>query len=97
MSEPFNLGPSMVKLSATTTSSSIALPQTGQTVLIKNEGTVTVFIATGVDSATAVLDVSMPVLSGCVEAFTMPSRHNYIAAITRSGTATVYVIRSDGQ
>lgn len=93
---PFSLGPKLTKLSATTTSSSAQMRQGGSTILVKNEGPNAIFIATGDGSVTAVLDESMPVFSGSVESFAIPEKHTHVAAITRTSTATVYVVRGYG-
>jgi ABC-type uncharacterized transport system YnjBCD substrate-binding protein len=97
--KPFPLNVASTNLSATTTSTnpSSRLPDGGSQLIVKNSGSVEVFVATGVGSATAVSASSMSVLPGTVEVFTIPENHTHVAAITAAGSTTVRVYRGYGE
>lgn len=77
-------------LNASTSSSSVNI-QTGQKQMyVANEGTVTVFIKSGVGSQTADA-TDFPLLPGQAEVLTKGHSHDTVAAVTASGTAKVFV------
>jgi hypothetical protein len=82
-----------VGLSATTTSSSIALG-TGSTTVVTNTGTTTVYVAFGGSGVIATTSGS-PVLAGSQFAFSNGS-NTYMAAITGSGSAALLVTTGTG-
>ncbi len=92
-----------VSLGVTTVSASVALPSTGgggtKAVRIYNAGDGTAFVRFSDNStATAVL-FDMPIPAGAIEMFTIVDRNgdvNHIAAITSSGSATIYVSVGEG-
>jgi hypothetical protein len=70
----------------------------GATVRIHNAGSATAFIEFGPSSAiVAALATSMPVPAGLVEAFTINPGITHMAAITASGTATIYATPGQGE
>ncbi len=60
-----------------------------------NSGTAVVFIACGDVTVTAAVASSMPVAAGTVEIIRCPTAH-YVAGITGTGTATLYVTPGTG-
>ena len=88
---------STVSISATTSSSAVALnsqPNIGRFHLrIFNAGSATVFITRGTSTVAATTS-SYPIPSGAIEVITInnadASPVTHVAAITASGTATVY-------
>lgn len=86
-------------LSAGTTSSRVQVYSANQTVdkdiMIANEGTATVFVNLGDSSVTAVAPDNMPVLSGAA-VIVKAAQFTHVAAVTASGTATVYVKTGNG-
>lgn len=70
----------------------------GFTVRVVNDGTVTTFIAFGVNgaAATAAVASSPPMLAGTSEVFTVPAATTHISAIVASGTATIYATPGQG-
>ena len=106
----FNISGETISVSATTTSSSgtFVLPQSIAAVdsLISNAGSVTVFVTCGVGSATAVLPgtgspsaatKSIPVLAGETMTLAKGATFGTCAAITATGTSTVYFSAGVGQ
>lgn len=94
-----------VALSATTSTSSAALSACGTATLnvdCYNSGSVTVFIGGGNGSATASVPTSTPSYSsyhlgaGMDKVFDLGDS-NFIAAITSTGSATVYCTSGSGQ
>jgi hypothetical protein len=87
-----------VSISATTTSARAALNRdnvSGQ-VRIYNAGTATAFVTFG-DSSVTALATDMPVPSGMVEVVSVEAGSGlHAAAITASGTATVYFTMGSG-
>ena len=97
-------------LSVTSSSSNVNLPSTasptnttnagpvgGNTVLrIANTGTGLAFVRWGVGAQTAVT-TDMPILPGTVEVFGMGLTANNVAAITATGSTTLYITCGDGQ
>lgn len=102
-------GAATVSISATTASASVALvsvPDNGPfQVRIFNAGASTVFVSRGGSSAAATVPSgatagSLPLPSGAVEVLTFDNTTahpaTYVAAITASGTATVYFTTGRG-
>ena len=85
-----------VNLAATTASSRVQVQPSHQSrhVRIFNSGTVTVFIEAGDSTITASASTGMPIAAGTVEIISAPS--GYIAAITSTGTATLYFTPGEG-
>lgn len=86
-----------VSISATTSSASTALPTgaaAATSIDVINQGTATVFITTGVGSATATTS-SNPVLSGQRVTISKPIGDDTVAAITAASTATAYFVLSN--
>ena len=92
MSAPLAFTPgSTVNIAATTSSNSATLAA-GMVVRVYNAGTVPVFIKFGATATTS----DTPIPPGIVEVFTDPSGATTVAAITASGTATVYFTSGQG-
>lgn len=71
-------------------------PNTGFNVMrIANTGSVVAFVRWGIGAQTA-LTTDLPVLPGTVELFTKPLDVNTVAAITASGTTTLYITCGEG-
>lgn len=92
---------STATLSATTSSSRVAIPSHGPAgqVRVSNTGTVTVFVKFGDVTVTADTTNDVPIPAGVTESleFSNPTGGPiYIAGITASGSATVYVTRGSG-
>lgn len=83
-----------VTLAVTGTTGSVALgtqpSQGGCEVRVVNAGTATIFINFGTSAVTAATASSMPVLAGGAEVFSLNPSVTHVAAITASGTATLY-------
>jgi hypothetical protein len=90
-------GAGSVNVAAGTVSANVQV-QSGQNarhIRVANSGSVTVFVEFGTTNSTAAsLTTSVPVLAGSVEIFSAP--YEYAAAITASGTATVYFTPGEG-
>lgn len=87
-----------------TSSSSASLVNVGSkpNVMVYNAGTVPVFVKTGGSSVTAVFPTSTAqegtvVAPGAIMSMSKSLEHTYLAAITSSGTATIYVQFSGGE
>lgn len=90
---PFQPVGASTSISATTSSASAAItgvPRGTSTVRIVNSGTVVVFLKFGTSGVTAAV-TDMPMLGGTVETFQIRNDITHVAAITSSGTATVYI------
>lgn len=87
-----------VSLTASSSSGNVLVQPAGvnsRHVRIVNAGSVTVFIREGQDNTlTASPTVDFPLLAGAVEVIS--SRSAYFAAVTASGTATVYFTPGEG-
>lgn len=71
--------------------------QTGNfadSVRVVNVGSVTVFIEFGGSAITAAVATGMPIVAGATEVFY--GRHQYVAAITGSGSAVIYFTPGNG-
>lgn len=78
-----------VSISATTTSGGARLLNHGGQVLAHNQGTVWAYFETGKGSAPTASATSHWLAPGSTQAFTIPMDHDYVAAATVSGTATI--------
>lgn len=83
-------------LSATSTTSSAALPSAQGSVRIVNAGTANIAFRFGTTTATAVFATDTVMLAGTVEVFTKGIGQDTIAVITASSTSTVYVSVGEG-
>ena len=61
-----------------------------------NAGVVPVFVNFGGSGVTATLAAGMPIAPGATEAFGLEPSQTHVAAITASGTATLYITTGDG-
>jgi hypothetical protein len=90
-----------VNLAVTTSTARVALtaPATagGYQVRIYNAGSATAFIRFGTVAIDAATATSMPVPSGQTEVFTVASTVTHVAAITASGSATLYATTGYGE
>ena len=95
---PFDLfTPSLANtanISATTSSARVAFPSGGRSVRVYNAASVAVFIQFGDASVTATTS-HMPIPAGATEAFQIGGA-TYAAAITSSGSGTVYFTMGSG-
>lgn len=96
--QPFNN--TTVNLAVSTSTGNVALPArstNGENVRLHNAGSATVFISFGTSSAaTAATATGMPLPSGAVEIFSCSPTVTHIAAITASGSATLYATLGHG-
>lgn len=95
---PFDLfTPSLANtanISATTSSARVAIPAGGQSVRVHNAASVAVFIQFGDSSVTATTS-HMPIPAGGVETFNEGGA-THVAAITASGSGTIYFTSGSG-
>lgn len=82
-------------ISATTTSANLAISESATAVRIYNAANVMCFVRFGRGSGTAAVTTDMPIAPGSVEVF-KKGRSDYVAAITASGSGTVYITAGDG-
>lgn len=93
---------STVNIAAGTTTGNVAITSSGtpspatSEVRFYNSGTVPVFVNFGGSGVTATLAAGMPIAPGATEAFGMEASQTHVAAITASGTATLYITTGDG-
>lgn len=79
---------------ATTASASVSIDAHSNSVRVVNTGAAMAFLRFGATSATATT-ADMPIASGATETFTKGSADK-VAAITASGTATLYFTSGEG-
>jgi len=80
-----------VSVSASTSSGSVSLGSTVRhQVRVHNAGTGLVFVEFGTSAVTAATTTGIPLAAGATEVFTVSQTDTHMAAITASGTATVY-------
>lgn len=78
-----------VKISASTTSASAAIPMEGATtVRITNDGTTVAYVASGITAPTAT-SANREILPSTCESFAMSPDHKFVAAVMASGTANI--------
>ncbi len=81
-----------VNLAVTTSTGSVALTGVGSggTVRLLNTGTTIMFVNFGTSAVTATTAAGMPLQPGIPEAFAVGSSITHVAAITASGSGTLY-------
>lgn len=88
-------------ISATTSSAATAVSEPTTTpdfqLEITNKGSADVFLEFGASGVTAAVATGYVVLSGQTKVVTLPLAATHVAAITASGTATVYVHTGRGE
>lgn len=84
-----------VTISASTSSANEDIITGQHQLRISNAGSVVAFVRSGRGTQTATTD-DLPVLPGESIIITMSSDHSNVAAITATGTATVYAIPGNG-
>lgn len=94
--QPFSPCGATVSLSATTSSSNANITAGNSALRVVNSGTGVAFIRWGVGTQTAVV-TDLPILPSSMEVFGIPIGANNVAAITATGTATVYATPGEGQ
>lgn len=89
-----------VNVAVSTTSARVARTTLNQPdgaiVRLANTGTETCFVSFGDDTVTATAAAGIPILGGTVEAFSVSQRQTHVAAITGTGTTTLYVTTGKG-
>lgn len=85
-----------VNLSVSASSSRVALGAGGTQIRLFNGGSSTLFFELGDSSVTAATTTGVPLPSGAIEVLSVSPSHSYIAAITASGTATLYATKGAG-
>lgn len=99
MTRAFKPGQSAtVSISCTTTTARAAItgaPGAEFQVRLYNAGSATVFVARG-GSAVDATTSSMPLPAGAIEVITCEAAVTHVAAITSSGTATLYITTGSG-
>lgn len=84
-------------VAVTVASGSVALAGAGNSVELQNDGTVTVFVKLGGSAVTAAV-TDYPILAGASKIIGRdPGQQTYVAAITASGTATLYATAGEGK
>ena len=83
-----------VSISATTSTNRVALSGAGKAVRIYNSGATPVFLQIG-DSTVVATTSNMPLAAGATENFGINKNITHIAAITGTGTTTVYITRGE--
>lgn len=102
--KPFHwLEGATASISATTSSANVAIgkPPTGAfQIRVHNAGSSTAFIAKGTSSSVTAATTGLPVPSGAIEVLTLNNTEKspitHMAAITATGTATVYFTTGAG-
>lgn len=82
-------------LTATTSSSRVALPSTGATVVVSNAGPSTAYVALGGSTVTATTS-SIPVISGFPVTLFATNTQTFLAGITASSTAVLTITTGSG-
>lgn len=87
-----------VNLAVTNSTGAVALTGNATVYRLFNAGTATVFVEFGASTVTAATATGMPIASGAVEWLRPPTAQvaPYVAAITASGTATLYATAGEG-
>lgn len=92
--------PPTVNLSVTTATGSVARTLSGHVggdeVRVANTGTAVAFVEFGASGITASVTTSFPVLPGTAEVFSVNPLQTNVAAITASGTTTLYITTGRG-
>lgn len=96
MSSPVPFTPATtVSLAVTNSSGNVAFGTGGQNVLLQNTGSVTAFIKFGNSTVTAAT-TDFPLQAGWAFTFSRGTNTN-LAAITSSGSTTLYITTGEGQ
>lgn len=94
---PFTPQATSAKLSATTSSSRVALPGNASQYRIRTDaGDAVVYLQFGDATVTASTSTSMAVGPGMAEVISVPLGATYVAGITAATTATVYITPGEG-
>jgi hypothetical protein len=100
MNHPFTALGATVSLAVDGTTDRVALTaigdQGGMEVRLYNAGTETVFVNFGISTVEATTAAGMPVPSGAIEVHTVGPAVTHVAALTASGTATLYATSGRG-
>lgn len=91
----FSLGGATTVLSVTSSSSGDTIAPKYGRIRVHNSGASIAFLRTGIGAQTAVT-TDVPIPPGVVEVFSVPANHTHAAAITSSGTATLYITVGSG-
>ncbi len=88
-----------VSLAVTATTGSVAMTGNASVYRLYNAGTALIFVEFGISSVTATTSTGMPIAAGATEWLRAPNAATapYVAAITSSGTATLYATAGEGQ
>lgn len=84
-----------VSIAATTATAQVSFGSGGRNVVVTNASTVTIFIKFGSSSAVTAAVTDYPVLAGMKETLDRGDYTN-VAAITASGSGTIYFTSGDG-
>lgn len=83
-------------LTATTTTSNVALPSSGATVVVSNAGTTTAYVALGASTVTSTTATGTPVLAGSTVVLLATPAQTYIAGITATGSDVLTITTGTG-
>ena len=92
-------GPTVTLAVTATTGRILTQPTTapgGPSLRLFNSGSATVFIACGDVTVNATTATGMPIAAGTVEIVRCPNEAYYVAGITSTGTATLYLTPGTG-
>jgi hypothetical protein len=70
--------------------------QGGDEIRVANTGTAVAFVEFGASTIDATVTASLPILPGAVEVFSVNPMQTHVAAITASGTTTLYISTGRG-
>lgn len=94
--QAFSPAGSTANIAATTTSARVAIPAGTQILVTNAPGGSLAFISFGDGTVVATAAASMPVIPGAAYTLTPPSGTTNMAAITATGSTTVYVTGGAG-
>lgn len=83
-------------MTASSVSANVAISANAPSLVISNEGAVTVYVKFGADSTVVATTSDLPILAGSVQVFGKGGA-SYVAAVTASSTAKVYFTPGYGQ
>jgi hypothetical protein len=92
---PKSAGTSTIAVTTSSAATSVNPAPGSPRMRLYNAGPSTVFVEQGNSSVVATVAASMPIPAGGVEVFTF-ARATHLAAITGSGTATLYATPGEG-
>lgn len=84
-------------ISVTTSTAEITISGSPQQLVLTNTGTVVCFVRWGVGTQTAVATTDLPILPGSASVVSCPGSTTNVAAITASGSTTLYVTPGNGE